>query len=103
MSEWPFHKAKRAILWMAMVNLVVIVVLSSISNSFPPEVPAEAIEAGFTAAQSNFIGVHIRSATYSGALMGSILSLVAIQIALTVLERGTLKDRSKTDNEEEEE
>lgn len=103
LAHEPFDKAKRAMLWMSVVGFVAIFGIMTIGNMFPPEVNPAAIEAGFTAAQWDYIREAGNAAIAAGAILGFVLSILAAQIALTVLESGIAKGWLKAANEEEEE
>lgn len=103
LAQEPFSKAKRATFWMAVVGLVGISGVMAIGNMFPPEVNPDAIEAGFTAAQWDYIREEISAAIATGALLGFMASLLTVQIALTALESGIVKGWLKAANEEEKE
>lgn len=103
LAQEPFYKAKRAIFWMAVVGFVAIFGMMTIGNMFPPEVNPDAIEAGFTAAQWDYIREAGNAAIAAGATLGFVLSILTTQIALTVLESGIVKGWLKAANEEEEE
>ena len=103
LAQEPFSKAKRALYWMMVVGFLFCVAFFAIDNAFPPEAPPEAIEAGFTEAQSDYIGEHIRSAIFCGSILGFLLSILSSMVALTVLQGGIAKGWLKAANEEEKE
>ena len=103
LAQEPFNKAKRAMFWMAVVGFVAIFGLMAIGNMFPPEVNPDAIEAGFTAAQWDYIRESINAAIAAGGVLGFMVSLLTVQIALTVLQSGIAKGWLKAANEEEKE
>lgn len=102
LAQEPFSKAKRALYWMMIVGVLFCVAFFMIDTVFPPEAPPEAIEAGFTEAQSDHIGEHIRIAIFSGSLFGFLLSILSSMVALTVLQGDITKNWLKAANEEEE-
>ena len=103
LAQEPFNKAKRALYWMMVVGFLFCAAVFAIDNAFPPEAPPEAIEAGFTEAQSDYIGEHIRSAIFCGSVLGFLLSILSSMVALTVLQGGITKGWLKAANEEEKE
>lgn len=103
LAQEPFDKAKRAMFWMTVVGLVAIFAIMTLGNIFPPEVNPDTIEAGFTAAQWDHIRESINAAIAAGAILGFVLSILAAQIALTVLQSGIAKGWLKAANEEDEE
>lgn len=103
LAQEPFYKAKGAMLWMSVIGFVAIFAIMTLGNMFPPEVNPDAIEAGFTAAQWDYIRERINTAIATGALLGFIISVLSVQIALIVLEGGIVKGWLKAANEEEKE
>lgn len=103
LAQEPFNKANRALYWMMVVGFLFCVAGFAIDNAFPPEAPPEAIEAGFTEAQSDYIGEHIRSAIFGGSVLGFLLSILSSMVALIVLQGGITKGWLKAANEEEKE
>lgn len=103
LAQEPFIKAKRATFWMTVVGFVAIFAMMALDNIFPPEVNPNAIEAGFTTAQWDCIRGTMNAALACGALLGFLFSILAVQIALTVLQSGIVKDWLKVANEEEKE
>ena len=102
LAQEPFSKAKRALYWMMVGGLLVCFATFAIDNAFPPETPPEAIEAGFTEAQSDYIGEHIRIAIFGGSVLGFLLSTLSSMVALIVLQGGITKGWLKAANEEAE-
>ena len=100
LAQEPFYKAKRTLCWMVVVGFLFYVAAFAIDNAFPPEAPPEAIEAGFTEAQSDYIGEHIRSAIFCGSVLGFLLSILSSMVALSVLQGGITKGWLKAANEE---
>ena len=103
LAQEPFNKAKRATFWMTIVGFVAIFGMMALGNIFPPEVNPDAIEAGFTAAQWDYIRETMNTALACGATLGFVFSILALQIALTVLQGGIAKGWLKAANEEEKE
>lgn len=103
LAQEPFNKAKRATFWMAVVGFVAIFGMMAIGNMFHPEVNPDAIEAGLTAAQWDYIREEISAAIATGATLGFMASLLTVQIALTILQSGIAKGWLKAANEEEKE
>ena len=103
LAQEPFSKAKRAAFWMTVIGFVAIIGMMAIDNIFPPEVNPDAIEAGFTAAQWDYIRKTVNTVLACGATLGFMFSVLTIQIALTVLQSGIVKGWLKAANEEEKE
>ena len=101
LAQEPFRKAKSATFWMTAVGFVAIIAMMTLDNIFPPEVNPNAIEAGFTAAQWDYIRETMNAALACGAILGFMLSILAIQVARTALQRGIVKGWLKAANEEE--
>lgn len=103
LAEEPFIKAKSATFWMMFIGFVAIFAMMTLNNIFPPEVNPDAIEAGFTTAQWEYIRGTMNTALACGALLGFLFSVLAVQISLTVLQGGIAKGWLKAANEEEKE
>ena len=103
LAEEPFIKAKRVTFWMSAIGTRAIFGMFAIGNAFPPEVSTEAIEAGFTAAQWDYIRESVNMAIFAGATIGFLFSFLTLQIILTVLQGGITKGWLKAANEEEKE
>lgn len=103
LAEEPFMKAKRAAHLMAVLGVIALFALMALGNIFPPEVNPDAIEAGFTPAQWDYLREKVNMAISIGAVLGLLLSVLTIQIALTVLQSSIVKDWLKAANEEEKE
>lgn len=103
LAQEPFSKAKRSMMYMSAIGLVAIFGMMALGNVFPPEVNPDAIEAGFTAAQWDYIRETMNTALACGATLGFVFSILALQIALTVLQGGIAKGWLKAANEEEKE
>ncbi len=103
LAQEPFSKAKRTLWWMMIVGFLFCAAVFAIDNAFPPEAPPEAIEAGFTEAQSDYIGEHIRGAIFCGSALGFLLSVLSSMVTLSVLQGGITKGWLKAANEEEKE
>lgn len=100
LAERPFTKAKRAVFWMAVIGFVGLAAMFAIDSAFPPEMSPEAIEAGFTAAQWDYIRKSVSGILYAGSMLGFMLSMLTVQVALTVLQSGIAKGWLKAANEE---
>lgn len=103
LAQEPFYKAKRAAYWMAVIGFVACFAMMTLNNVFPPEVNPAAIEAGFTAAQWDYIREQVNMVLACGALLGFMFSVLTIEISLTVLQSGIAKGWLKAANEEEKE
>ena len=103
LAQEPFNKAKRTLWWMMILGFLFCAALFAIDNAFPPETPPAAIEAGFTEAQSDYIGEHIGSAIFGGSVIGFLLSILSSMITLSILQGGITKGWLKAANEEEKE
>ena len=102
LAQEPFSKAKRATFYMATIGFAAIFAMMTLGNIFPPEVNPEAIEAGFTTAQWDYIREGMNAAIAAGAILGLAFSLLTLQIALTVLQSGIVKGWLKAANEGDE-
>lgn len=103
LAQGPFMKAKNAMFWMLAIGMMAMFGMFVIGNAFPPEVSTEAIEAGFTAAQWDYLRESVNVAISTGAMIGFLFSFLTIEIVLIVLQSSIVKDWLKAANEEEKE
>lgn len=103
LAQEPFMKAKGVMFWMLAIGTMAIFGMFAIGNAFPPEVSTEAIEAGFTAAQWDYLRESMNMAIFAGAVIGFLFSFLTLEIVIIVLQSGIVKGWFKAANEEEKE